>query len=108
MDLGGGTWQRLTAVVLVMAVAAGCTGQGEGAGGGNDEDLLRNHDWTQMPGTTARNDILRVSALDRHIVEQDSSGGQPNPPLNLAGPHLRSDGDFTVTARMSGVGDDDG
>ncbi|MER5619114.1 endo-1,4-beta-xylanase [Streptomyces sp. NPDC002215] len=61
-----------------------------------------------MPGTTARNDVLRVSASDRHIVEQDSSGGQPNPPLNLAGPHLRSDGDFTVTARMSGVGDDDG
>lgn len=79
MGLGGGPWQRLTAVVLVMAVAAGCTGQGEGAGGGNGEDLLRNHDWTQMPGTTARNDILRVSALDRHIVEQDSSGGQPNP-----------------------------
>lgn len=79
MDLGGETWQRLTAVVLVMAVAAGCTGQGEGAGGGNDEDLLRNQDWTQMPGTTARNDILRVIALDRHIVEQDSSGGRPNP-----------------------------
>ena len=38
MDLGRGTWQRLTAVVLVMAVAAGCTGQGEGAGGRNDED----------------------------------------------------------------------
>lgn len=79
MGLGGGTWQRLTAVVLVMAVAAGCTGQGEGPGGGKDEDLLRNHDWTQMPGTTARNDILRVSASDRHIVEQHSSGGQPNP-----------------------------
>lgn len=108
MGLGGGTWQRLTAVVLIMVVAAGCTGQGEGAGGGNDEDLLRNYDWTQMPGTTVRNDILQVSALDRRIVEQDSSGGQPNPPLNLAGPHLRSDGDFTVVARMSGVGDDDG
>lgn len=62
-----------------MAVAAGCTGQGDGAGGGHDVDLLRNHDWTQMPGTTARNDVLRVGALDRRIVEQDSSGGQPNP-----------------------------
>ncbi|MFI9771650.1 hypothetical protein ACIHJG_32945 [Streptomyces sp. NPDC052415] len=66
-------------MVLVMAVAAGCTRQGESSGGRNEEDLLRNHDWTQMPGTTARNDILRVRALDRHIVEQDSSGGQPNP-----------------------------
>ncbi|NKQ28261.1 endo-1,4-beta-xylanase [Streptomyces galbus] len=107
MDLGGGTWQRLTAVLLVMAVAAGGTGQGQSADGGG-EDLLRNHDWTQMPGTTARNGILQVSALDRRIVEQDASGGRPNPPLNLAGPHLRSDGDFTVTARMSGVGDHDG
>lgn len=107
MDLGGGTWQRLTAVLLVMAVAAGCTGQGQSTDGGG-EDLLRNHDWTQMPGTTARNGILQVSALDRRIVEQDASGGRPNPPLNLAGPHLRSDGDFTVTARMSGVGDHDG
>lgn len=79
MDLGGGTWQRLTAVVLVMAVAAGCTGQGEGSSGGNEVDLLRNHDWTQMPGITARNNIMRVRALDRRIVEQDSSGGQPNP-----------------------------
>ncbi|MEU8789738.1 hypothetical protein [Streptomyces sp. NPDC048643] len=95
-------------MVLVMAVAAGCTGQGEVSGGGNDVDLLRKHDWTQMPGITARNDILRVSALDRHIVGQDSSGGQPNPPLNLAGPHLESDGDFTVTARMSDVGGDAG
>lgn len=108
MGLGGGTWQRLTAAVLVMVVATGCTGQGTGTDGKSDEDLLRNHDWTQMPGTTAQSNILRISALDRRIVEQDSSGGQPNPPLNLAGPHLRSDGDFTVTARMSGVGDDDG
>ncbi|MFD8670378.1 endo-1,4-beta-xylanase [Streptomyces microflavus] len=108
MDLSGETSRRLGAMLLVMAVAAGCTGQGESIGGRSDEDLLRNHNWTQMPGTTAQNGILRVSASDRHIVEQDSSGGQPNPPLNLAGPHLRSDGDFTVTARMSGVGDDDG
>ncbi len=86
MGLGGEAWRRLGAVLLVMAVAAGCTGQGESAGGGNDEDLLRNHDWTQMPGTTARNGILRVSASDQHIVEQDSSGGQPNPPAEPGRP----------------------
>jgi endo-1,4-beta-xylanase len=94
--------------VLVMAVVAGCTGQDDGSHGGDGEDLLRNQDWTRMPGTAVRDGVLRVGVLDRRIVEQDASGGQPNPPLNLAGPHLGSDGDFTVTARMSGVGDGGG
>ncbi|MYQ66722.1 endo-1,4-beta-xylanase [Streptomyces sp. SolWspMP-5a-2] len=108
MGCAGRTWRRLTAVVFVMAVAAGCTGQGGAAGRADDEDLLRDHDWTHMPGTTARDGVLRVGATDRRIVEQDASGGRPNPPLNLAGPHLESGGDFTVTARMSGVGDGGG
>lgn len=79
MDLGEGRSQRLAAVALVMAVAAGCTGQGEGAGGGNGEDLLRNHDWTQMPGTTARNGILRVSALIGTSWSRTPPAASPTP-----------------------------
>ena len=65
-------------------------------------DLL-GQDWAAMPGVTAGEDGLHVGATDRRIVQQDGSGGQPNPPLRLYGTHLEVDGDFSVTATIADV-----
>lgn len=65
-------------------------------------DLLR-QDWQYMPGVTADQSGLQVAATARNIVAQDGSGGQPNPPLNLAGTHLVTSGDFTLSASFTDV-----
>ena len=65
-------------------------------------DLLK-QDWQHTPGVTADGGRLQVAATARSIVEQDGGGGQPNPPLNLAGAHLVADGDFSLTASFTAV-----
>jgi endo-1,4-beta-xylanase len=65
-------------------------------------DLLH-EDWQGTPGVTARDNGLQVNATARRIVEQDGRGGQPNPPLNLAGTHLSVTGDFTLSATFADV-----
>ena len=65
-------------------------------------DLLK-QDWQHTPGVTADGGRLQVAATARSIVEQDGGGGQPNPPLNLAGTHLVADGDFSLTASFTAV-----
>ncbi|MDO9379016.1 MAG: endo-1,4-beta-xylanase [Nocardioidaceae bacterium] len=44
-----------------------------------------------------------MTATDRSIVEQDGGGGQPDPPVNLAGTHLVGAGDFTLDTSFTGV-----
>jgi endo-1,4-beta-xylanase len=65
-------------------------------------DLLQ-QDWQHTPGVTANDGRLHVAAAARSIVEQDGGGGQPNPPLNLAGTHLVAQGDFSLRASFSDV-----
>jgi endo-1,4-beta-xylanase len=65
-------------------------------------DLLQ-QDWQHTPGVTARGGGLQITATARSIVEQDGAGGQPNPPLNLAGTHLVVGGDFTLSATLADV-----
>lgn len=65
-------------------------------------DLLQ-EDWEHVPGVTADDDGLRVTPTGLAIVEQDGEGGQPNPPLNLAGTHLLTEGDFSLEARFADV-----
>jgi endo-1,4-beta-xylanase len=65
-------------------------------------DLLRG-DWKDVPGVTPGSGGLQITATPRRIVEQDGGGGQPNPPLNLAGTHLVVGGDFTVSATLADV-----
>ncbi|MDN4645936.1 endo-1,4-beta-xylanase [Arthrobacter sp. PsM3] len=65
-------------------------------------DLLH-EDWKDVPGVTAGGDGLQVSATAGRIVQQDGGGGQPNPPLNLAGTHLMVNGDFTLSATFANV-----
>ncbi|QHK20050.1 glycoside hydrolase [Pseudarthrobacter psychrotolerans] len=65
-------------------------------------DLLHEN-WKDVPGVTAGGDGLQITATARRIVQQDGGGGQPNPPLNLAGTHLVVGGDFTLSATFADV-----
>ncbi|GLY19698.1 beta-xylanase [Kineosporia sp. NBRC 101677] len=65
-------------------------------------DLLQ-QDWQHVSGVAADGNGLRITATGRTIVDRDSGGRQPNPPLNLAGTHLVTEGDFTLEALFSDV-----
>ncbi|MGY1762709.1 endo-1,4-beta-xylanase [Geodermatophilus sp. SYSU D00779] len=62
-------------------------------------DLLQ-QDWAYLPGVTVGAGGLVVGATDRRIVEQDGSGGQPNPPLQLYGTRLAVHGHFSITVTI--------
>ncbi len=49
-----------------------------------------------MDGVTEAAGKLSVTPTNLKIVEQDGSGGQANPPVNLYGTYLKSNGDFMV------------
>src|SRR3989344_4160794 len=57
----------------------------------------------QFAGATATEEGLLIQPLNRVIAHQDGSLGQPNPPVNLAGPHFSVSGDFRITARMEKI-----
>lgn len=63
-------------------------------------DLL-DQDWQHTPGVVPGDGMLQITATARNIVEQDGGGGQPNPPLNLAGTHLVAEGDFSLSASFT-------
>ncbi|NUT69674.1 endo-1,4-beta-xylanase [Pseudarthrobacter sp. C4D7] len=65
-------------------------------------DLL-DGDWQDVPGVRAAEGALQVTPTARRIVEQSGEGGQPNPPLNLAGTHLVVGGDFSLSATFAHV-----
>lgn len=56
--------------------------------------------WDSMPGATVTPAGLIIKHTGLAIVEQDGSGGQPNPPVNTLGTHLVVDGDFAVDATV--------
>ena len=89
---------------LLLALA-GCTSNDPAPGPDVRVDLLQ-QDWQQTPGVKADAGGLQVESTARSIVQQDGGGGQPNPPLNLAGTHLEAEGDFLLTASFSDVTDD--
>lgn len=64
-------------------------------------DLLA-QDW-RLPGATADGGGLQVEATAPVIVDQDGQGGQPNPPVNLAGTHLVATGGFSLSASFTDV-----
>lgn len=86
---------------LLLAVA-GCSSHDPAPEPDVAVDLLQ-QDWEHTPGVTAYGDGLQVAATARSIVEQDGGGGQPNPPLNLAGTHLVTEGDFSLSASFTDV-----
>ena len=61
------------------------------------------HDWAKFPGATVSDQGVRIHGINRRIVNQDGSGGQPNPPVNVAGSHLAVSGNFQVSVNMVGA-----
>ncbi|TCO55942.1 endo-1,4-beta-xylanase [Actinocrispum wychmicini] len=88
----------LAAVSTVALIASGVPAVAAGI------DLLRGHDWTHFAGAARTADGVQITPLDRWITSQKEGRRlQPNPPVNLAGPHLAVAGDFQVDATMAGI-----
>jgi endo-1,4-beta-xylanase len=68
-----------------------------------DENLITDGQWQYLPGATVADDGLHIGDLGLKIVQQDGSGGQPNPPINLYGTHLSTKGDFALTATAQNI-----
>ncbi|MFJ9714429.1 endo-1,4-beta-xylanase [Streptomyces sp. NPDC101213] len=64
------------------------------------EDLLNGRDWAHFAGGKPTHAGVRVTPLDRRITRQDGTGGQPNPPVNLRGPHMVFRGDVRIEAGL--------
>ncbi len=64
--------------------------------------LLRGQ-WAYLPGASVASDGLHIAHTGLAIVEQDGSGGQPNPPVNVYGTHLTFSGAFTLTVGAKNV-----
>ncbi len=67
------------------------------------DDLLASG-WDYLPGATMQKDGLHIDERAFTIVNQDGSGGQSNPPINLYGTHLTVSGDWAITAHIADPG----
>lgn len=68
-----------------------------------NNNLLTNYGWQYLAGATTTSEGLLIQPLNGIITHQDGSEGQPNPPVNLVGPHLSVDGDFRITATIEKI-----
>ncbi len=66
-------------------------------------NLLTADGWQYFAGASTTAEGLLIQPLNRIITHQDGSEGQPNPPVNLMGPHLAVDGDFRITAHIEKI-----
>ncbi|WP_229821066.1 MULTISPECIES: endo-1,4-beta-xylanase [Streptomyces] len=71
------------------------------------EDLLNGRDWAHFAGGKPTHAGVRITPLDRRITRQDGTGGQPNPPVNLRGPHMVFRGDVRIEAGLRRTDDTD-
>ena len=103
-------WVGLLVVLSGLIVFALVVGSGQTRPGLNPANsrqtsqinLLQGHDWSDFAGATQTSHGVAIEPLGRNIVNQDGSGGQPNPPVNLAGPELIFRGDFILSVKMDG------
>ncbi|WP_316784108.1 hypothetical protein [Streptomyces sasae] len=64
-------------------------------------DLIEGRDWAHFAGAKPTRSGVRITRPDRRITQQDGSGGQPNPPVNLRRPRLAFRGDIRIEARLT-------
>lgn len=72
----------------------------------NEVDWLAAHDWSRFVGAENKNGSLHISPTGRDINHKDTSTAQPNPPVNVGGPHLKISGDFRIKMDVSGIDND--
>lgn len=89
-----------TIITVGAAVLAGGIVSANAATAATPQDLLAGRDWSHLTGATVTSAGVHITPVGRLIVEQDGSGGQPNPPVNIRGPYLDVSGNFQVTATM--------
>ncbi|OGZ72976.1 MAG: hypothetical protein A2908_00105 [Candidatus Staskawiczbacteria bacterium RIFCSPLOWO2_01_FULL_38_12b] len=65
--------------------------------------IVQDKYWQSFPGATVTNNGIHFQPLNRVIVHQDGSIGQPNPPVNMNGQYLSVKGDFKITAVVSQI-----
>ncbi|GAA2258977.1 beta-xylanase [Streptomyces ruber] len=97
-------------IAVVCALVAGVSGDRAGTSvpaGGPVEDLLNGRDWAHFAGGKPTHAGVRITPLDRRITRQDGTGGQPNPPVNLRGPHMVFRGDVRIEAGLRRTDDTD-
>jgi endo-1,4-beta-xylanase len=96
--------RRLVSVATagLLLALAGCSSPDSPSERGTVIDLLQ-QDWGHVPGIVVDGTAVRVAATGRSIVEQDGGGGQPDPPVNLAGTHLVAAEDFSLRASFTDV-----
>lgn len=58
-------------------------------------------EWAYLPGTAQDGRARRILPANFAIVNQDGSGGQPNPSVNLFGTHFAVNGDFAVDVSLA-------
>jgi endo-1,4-beta-xylanase len=66
-------------------------------------DLLDGQ-WAYLPGSYRENGGITIKPANFQIVEQNGSGGQPAPGINMYGTYIKSATDFSVTAHMQKLG----
>lgn len=69
----------------------------------NSTNIAINEDWSHFPGATVTKNGIHFEPLGRIIIHQDGSAGQPNPPVNLSGQHLKVKRDFRITSVFSEI-----
>ena len=102
--------RKSAVAAVVCALLAGVSGDCAGASAparGPVADLLNGRDWAHFAGGKPTHAGVRVTHLDRRITRQDGTGGQPNPPVNLRGPHMVFRGDVRIEASLRRTDDTD-
>lgn len=66
-------------------------------------DWLNTPDWSHFTGAEYKDGMLYIRPTGREINHSDTSTAQPNPPVNVRGPHLKTSGDFRITMELSDV-----
>lgn len=91
------------ATSVLLLVLAGCTADADAPVPEADVVDLLQQDWQHVPGVTAGDDGLRVTATGRSVLGPDGETRQADPPLDLAGTHLVVEGDVELTALLTDV-----
>ena len=65
--------------------------------------IMKNENWQYFPGAKVTDEGINFTPLNRIIIHQDGSVGQPNPPVNMGGEYLSVKGDFKITVIMSQI-----
>lgn len=59
--------------------------------------------WNNFPGASQDENGVRFTPIERKIVNQDGTGGQDNPAVNVGGQNLKINGDFNLSLDISGL-----